>query len=78
MTTVGPSEPSDRDGLVEPDGSASTEQVEYGEETHSVLTPMGQIESYGNFARGLGARRVKIGAAAVLLGAIVLIAISEL
>ncbi len=78
MTAIGPSGPSDPEGFVEPDGSASTEQVEYGEETHSVLTPMGQIESYGSFARGLGPRRVKIGVTAMLLVAIALIAISEL
>ena len=45
--TVMTRDPFDPDDVVEPDGSASTEQVEYGEATHSVLTPMGQIESYG-------------------------------
>ena len=78
MTVTGPPDRSGPDDAVEPDGSASTEQVEYGKEAHSVLTPAGQIESYGNFARGLGPRRVKIGVAAVLLGAIALIVISEL
>jgi hypothetical protein len=62
---------------IEPDGSASTEQVEYAEATHSVLTPMGQIESYGAFARGLGARRIKALGAFVLLAAVALIVVSE-
>ncbi len=63
---------------IEPDGSASTEQVEYAEATHSVLTPMGQVESTGDFARGLGARWVKAIGAIVLLAGIALIAASEL
>jgi hypothetical protein len=47
--------------MTQPDGSASVEQPEYGpEEVHSVLTPAGQIESAGQFARGLGPRRTKI------------------
>lgn len=66
------------DDTVEPDGSASTEQVEYAEATHSVLTPIGQIESYGHFARGLGPRRVKIAIIVIGLGLIALIAASEL
>ena len=54
MAPLDPSEP------IAPDGSASTEQREYGpEEVPSVLTPMGQVESLGNFARGLGPRTVK-------------------
>jgi hypothetical protein len=44
-----------------PDGSASVEQPEYvPEEVHSVLTPAGQIDSVGQFSRGLGPRRTKI------------------
>ena len=47
--------------MTPPDGSASVEQPEYGpEEVHSVLTPAGQIESAGQFSRGLGPRRTKI------------------
>ena len=68
-----PFDPLDPDGVVEPDGSTSTEQVEYAEATHSVLTPMGQIESYGNFARGLGPRSVKIAIGAFGLALIALI-----
>ncbi|HUS41343.1 MAG TPA: hypothetical protein VMY16_01635 [Ilumatobacteraceae bacterium] len=63
---------------VEPDGSASTEPVEYTEAAHSVLTPMGQIESYGHFARGLGARRIKAVGALLLFAAIAVLAVSEL
>lgn len=29
------------------------------EDVHDVLTPMGEVDSLGSFARGLGARRVK-------------------
>ncbi len=65
MPTPDPLEP------LPPDGSASVEQPEYGpEEVASVLTPMGQVESLGNFARGLGPHVVKIvlfGSLAVLL-----------
>lgn len=45
---------------------------------HRVLTPMGEVESTGSFARGLGARRVKwmIGIAGVL--ALVLAALNAL
>lgn len=71
-------EPFDPDDLVEPDGSASTEQVEYGEATHSVLTPIGQIESYGNVARGLGPRRVKIIIAVIGIGLVAVTLMSEL
>lgn len=70
-------EPFDPDDVIEPDGSASTEQVEYSEATHSVLTPMGQVESYGAFARGLGARRIKVIGALFLLAGIAVILVSE-
>ncbi len=64
MSTLDPLEP------MSPDGSASVEQPEYGpEEVASVLTPMGQVESLGSFARGLGPRVVKI----VLLGSLALV-----
>ena len=76
--TVMTRDPFDPDDVVEPDGSASTEQVEYGEATHSVLTPMGQIESYGSFARGLGARRIKLVATIVLLAGIAVLVVAEL
>ncbi len=53
-----------------PDRSASVEQPEYGpEDVHSVLTPAGQIDSVGQFSRGLGPRRTKI----LLLGTLGLI-----
>ena len=44
----------------EPLDSLTGESVAYGESRSSVLTPMGQVESIGNFAHGLGSRRVKI------------------
>jgi hypothetical protein len=78
VTEFRPDDPFDPDGAVEPDGSASTEQVEYSEATHSALTPIGQIESYGNFTRGLGARRVKMAIGVLGLAMIALIAVSEL
>ncbi len=36
------------------------ESPEFGEPRSSVLTPMGEVESIGSFARGLGARRLRI------------------
>ncbi len=30
------------------------------EDVHNVLTPMGEVQSLGQFARGLGARRLTI------------------
>lgn len=44
----------------EPIDSLPSEPVTYSEARSSVLTPMGEIESLGGFARGLGARRVKV------------------
>lgn len=61
---------------VEPDGSASTEHVEYADAAHSVLTPMGQVESAGHFARGLGARRIKTAGAVVFFACVALIIVS--
>ena len=53
--------PTDPLEPVPPDATASTEQPEYGpDEVASVLTPMGQVESLGNFARGLGPRTVRV------------------
>jgi hypothetical protein len=45
------------DRLVE---SAPVRQPRFDEGPGSVLTPMGQVNSAGAFARGLGARRLKI------------------
>jgi hypothetical protein len=54
----------------EPPFDALTSQPpEFGEPRSSVLTPMGEVESIGGFARGLGVRRTKIaifGGGAVL------------
>ena len=62
-----------------PDGSASVEQPEYGpEEVASVLTPMGQVESLGNFARGLGPHAVKIGLFSSLALLLLLAVVAEL
>ena len=46
--------------------------MRFDEAPRDVLTPMGQVDSIGSFARGLGARRVKIlvGVAGVVLLAI--------
>jgi hypothetical protein len=60
----------------EPDGTSSAEPVPYAEASHSVLTPMGQVESAGNFARGLGARRIKAFGAVVLVVCLALLALS--
>ena len=49
--------------------SLPPEPVRFDEAPRDVLTPMGQVDSIGSFARGLGARRVKIliGIAGVVL-----------
>jgi hypothetical protein len=44
----------------EPTDALTSEPPEFGEPRSSVLTPMGEVESVGNFARGLGARRTTI------------------
>ena len=44
----------------EPHESLSPEPVRFDEAPRDVLTPMGQVDSIGSFARGLGKRRVKI------------------
>lgn len=54
----------------EPIDSLTSEPVTYREARSSVLTPMGEVESLGDFARGLGVRRVKI--ALVVGGALAL------
>ena len=53
-------DPYDADPLYESDGGPGSE-----------LTPMGQVDSIGSFARGLGARRVKI--ALVAAGGVLLL-----
>jgi len=47
------------------------EPVTYGEPSLNAMSPMGQVESYGRFARGLGPRRVKI--ALVVVGLFILV-----
>ncbi len=44
----------------EPVDALTSEPPEFGEPRSSVLTPMGEIESIGDFYRGLGARRTKM------------------
>ena len=44
----------------EPIDALTTEPPEFSEPRSSVLTPMGEVESLGDFSRGLGARRTKI------------------
>jgi hypothetical protein len=44
----------------EPNDALTSEPPEFGEPRSSVLTPMGEVESIGDFYRGLGARRTKI------------------
>lgn len=51
--------------------AVTVEPAAYSEGKASVLTPMGQVESLGGFAGGLGRRRVKILLAA--FGACVLL-----
>ncbi len=63
--------PDGQDGD-EPIDALTSEPPEFGEPRASVLTPMGSIESLGDFYRGLGARRSRIvmfgfGAIALLL-----------
>ncbi len=73
MRPLDPTEPAP------PDGSASVEQSVYGpDDVPSVLTPMGQVESLGSFARGLGPRTVKTVLFGALGLALILIAAAEL
>ena len=55
-----------------PHESLTSEPVRFDEAPRDVLTPMGQVDSIGSFARGFGARRLKIllGIAGVVLLAI--------
>jgi hypothetical protein len=48
----------------EPHESLAAEPPRFDEGPRSVLTPMGQVDSIGRFARGLGARRTKNALAA--------------
>jgi hypothetical protein len=57
--------------------SSLVEPPTFEPERSSVLTPMGQVESVGSFARGLGARRVK-WLIAVAGGTALLLAIQNL
>lgn len=67
-----PHDPVDRlDPDAAPFNPLTEQPVTYGEESLNVLTPMGQVESYGRFARSLGPRRVKM--VLVVLGICVLI-----
>lgn len=43
-----------------PIDALTTEPPEFREPRSSMLTPMGEVESLGDFSRGLGARRTKI------------------
>lgn len=43
-----------------PIDALTTDPPEFGEPRASVWTPMGDVESLGDFSRGLGARRLKI------------------
>ncbi len=61
---------NDLDGRNEPLDESTGQPPEFAEARHSVLTPMGEVESIGSFARGLGPRRATImifGTAGVLL-----------
>jgi hypothetical protein len=51
---------SDEPSAEPPIDALTTEPPEFGEPRSSVLTPMGEVESIGDFSRGLGARRAKI------------------
>lgn len=64
----------DQDELLD---SSLVEPPTFEPERSSVLTPMGQVESVGSFARGLGARRVK-WLIAVAGGTALLLAIQNL
>ncbi len=50
-----PNSPEDQ-----PFDALTSEPVPFGDAPRDALTPMGQVDSIGSFARGLGARRVKI------------------
>lgn len=43
-----------------PFDALTAEPPQFGEPRSNVLTPMGEVESLGDFARGLGARRIRV------------------
>lgn len=55
MTSESPEIPDDV-----PLDPMTMEPVTYGEASLNAMSPMGQVEATGRFARGLGPRRVKI------------------
>jgi hypothetical protein len=59
----------------QPDDALTSEPVPFGEVPRDVLTPMGQVDSIGLFARGLGARRVKI---LITIGGVLALAVALL
>lgn len=48
------------DELDGPIDESTGDPPEFDDARHSALTPMGEVESIGSFANGLGARRTKI------------------
>jgi hypothetical protein len=50
----------DRPSAHGPHDTQQSGPVEFREVGRDVLTPMGQVESIGAFARGFGARRLKV------------------
>ena len=49
-----------------------------GGQRHNPNTPEGQIESMGNFARGLGARRIKVAMLITLVIIVVVLVVGAL
>jgi hypothetical protein len=60
-------------GDEEPLDSLTGQPVVYGEQQFSTLTPEGEIQAAGDFARGFGPRRVKI--AIFVTGALIFVAL---
>jgi hypothetical protein len=56
----------------------STPEPPFGGRRYNPNTPEGQIESAGMFARGLGARRIKIIVLVIALGAGIIALINAL
>ena len=59
-------------------GKVSTPDPPLGGRRHNPNTPEGQIESVGMFARGLGARRIKMLFVAVLVAIVVVLLIDAI
>ena len=55
-----------------PETTSHGESWVFDEVPHNALTPMGQVDSVGAFARGLGPRRVKMIVAAGAVVALVM------